>query len=56
MSKGSRRFREIFKNITVDNGFELVDGRPFEQFVEGIVQGPERQIDCGHSYSAWQRE
>jgi transposase, IS30 family len=50
---GSRRFRQIFKSITADNGSEFLD---FEA-LEGSSLGskPRTQVFYTHAYAAWER-
>jgi len=50
---GPRRFREIFKSITVDNGSEFLD---FEALEASTFSKQQRtQIFYAHPYSSWER-
>jgi len=50
---GARRFRQIFKTITVDNGSEFLD---FEALEASVFSKQQRtQIFYAHPYSSWER-
>jgi len=50
---GSRRFRKIFKSITVDNGSEFLDFEALETSERGSI--PRTRIFYAHAYAAWER-
>lgn len=50
---GSRRFREIFKTITVDNGTEFSDCAGMEQSC--LTKGKRTKMYYCHPYSSWER-
>lgn len=47
-----RRFREIFKSITTDNGSEFLE---YQQLVKSIYRGERFQLYYCHSYAAWEK-
>jgi IS30 family transposase len=53
---GFKRFREVFKSITVDNGSEFLDWRNLERSSVSIKQGAARtRIYYCHPYHSWER-
>ena len=50
---GSRRFRQIFKSITVDNGSEFLDVDALE--ASAFSKQQRTQIFYAHPYSSWER-
>ena len=50
---GTRRFRQIFKSITVDNGSEFLDFQALE--ASCLCSGPRTRIFYAHSYASWER-
>lgn len=50
---GSRKFREKFKSITVDNGTEFLASHRLETSVYG--EGKRTEIYYANAYSAWER-
>lgn len=50
---GARRFREIFKSITVDNGSEFLDFKALE--ISTFSKQQRTQIFYAHPYSSWER-
>ena len=50
---GPRRFRQIFKSITVDNGSEFLDAEALEASVFSTQQ--RTRIFYAHPYSSWER-
>lgn len=50
---GSRRFREVFKSITVDNGCEFSDCKGLEQSC--LTKGRRTKMFYCHPYSSWER-
>jgi transposase, IS30 family len=50
---GPRRFRQIFKSITVDNGSEFLDVQALESSV--FSQQQRTRIFYAHPYSSWER-
>ncbi len=50
---GARRFRQIFKTITVDNGSEFLDFEALE--ASGFSKQQRTQIFYAHPYSSWER-
>ena len=50
---GPRRFRQIFKSITVDNGSEFLDVEALE--ASDFSQQQRTRIFYAHPYSAWER-
>ena len=49
---GKRRFREMFKSITTDNGSEFLE---YEQLTQSIYGGKRFEVYYCHSYSAWEK-
>lgn len=49
---GKRRFREMFKSITTDNGPEFLE---YEQLTQSIYGGKRFEVYYCHSYSAWEK-
>jgi len=52
--KTGRRFKEIFKTITVDNGSEFLDSERLESSIKGPTQ-KRFNLYYAHPYSAWER-
>ncbi|MDP7360357.1 MAG: IS30 family transposase [Pseudomonadales bacterium] len=50
---GARRFRELFKSITVDNGSEFLDVEALE--ASEFSKQQRTQIFYAHPYSSWER-
>ena len=50
---GSRRFRQIFKSITVDNGGEFLDSDALE--ASSFSDRPRTRLFYAHPYAAWER-
>ena len=50
---GTKKFREIFKTITCDNGCENLDFNGMEKSV--LINIPRTQVFYAHPYSAWER-
>ena len=50
---GPKRFRQIFKSITVDNGSEFLDFEALE--TSSLCSTPRTHIFYAHAYSAWER-
>lgn len=50
---GSRRFRSVFKSITVDNGCEFSDCAGLEQSC--LTRGKRTKMYYCHPYSSWER-
>jgi len=49
---GKRRFREMFKTITTDNGPEFLE---YEELTKSIYGGKRFEVYYCHSYSAWEK-
>jgi len=49
---GKRRFREMFKSITTDNGPEFLE---YEELTKSIYGGKRFEVYYCHSYSAWEK-
>lgn len=49
---GKRKFREMFKSITTDNGSEFLE---YEQLTRSIYGGKRFEVYYCHSYSAWEK-
>ena len=49
---GKRRFRELFKSITTDNGPEFLE---YDKLTESIFGGKRFTVYYCHSYSAWEK-
>jgi len=52
---GIKRFREIFKSVTVDNGSEFLDWRSLERSCINRKEVPRTQIYYCHPYHSWER-
>lgn len=52
-SFGSKRFREIFKTITCDNGTEFLDQSGIEKSIRTKI--PRTKVYYCHPYSSWER-
>jgi len=52
--KTGRRFKEIFKTITVDNGSEFLDSERLESSIKDPSQ-KRFKLYYAHPYSAWER-
>lgn len=52
---GFKRFKEMFKSITVDNGSEFLDWRSLEKSIISKKDIPRTQIYYCHPYHAWER-
>ena len=50
---GSKKFREMFRTITCDNGCENLDCEGIERST--IVKGKRTEVYYAHPYSAWER-
>ena len=50
---GSRRFREIFKSITCDNGSEFMDSDNMERSC--LVAVKKTTLHYAHPFSSWER-
>jgi len=50
---GARRFRQIFKSITVDNGSEFLDFKALE--TSALSPRQRTRIFYAHAYSSWER-
>ena len=50
---GPKRFRQIFKSITVDNGAEFLDFQALE--ASGLSSQPRTRIFYAHAYASWER-
>jgi len=50
---GAKRFRQIFKSITADNGSEFLDFEALE--TSDLCSTPRSRIFYAHPYSAWER-
>lgn len=49
---GKRRFREMFKSITTDNGSEFLE---YEELTKSVFGGKRFEVYYCHSYSAWEK-
>lgn len=49
---GKRRFREMFKSITTDNGPEFLE---YDLLTESVFGGKRFEVYYCHSYSAWEK-
>jgi len=49
---GKRRFREMFRSITTDNGSEFLE---YEELTKSIYGGKRFEVYYCHSYSAWEK-
>lgn len=49
---GKRRFREMFKSITTDNGPEFLE---YEELTRSVFGGKRFEVYYCHSYSAWEK-
>ena len=49
---GKKRFREIFRSITTDNGSEFLE---YEQLTKSIFGGKRFEVYYCHPYSAWEK-
>jgi len=52
---GIKRFQEIFKSVTVDNGSEFLDWRSLEGSCVSRKDVPRTQIYYCHPYHSWER-
>ena len=52
---GIKRFREIFKSVTVDNGSEFLDWRSLERSCVSRREVSRTQIYYCHPYHSWER-
>ena len=50
---GARRFRQIFRSITADNGSEFLDSKALE--TSSLCSTPRTRIFYAHAYCAWER-
>lgn len=49
---GKKRFREMFRSITTDNGSEFME---YEKLTKSIYGGTRFEVYYCHSYSAWEK-
>lgn len=49
---GRKKFREMFRSITTDNGSEFLE---YEKLTESVFGGKRFQVYYCHSYSAWEK-
>lgn len=52
---GFKRFRKVFKSITVDNGSEFLDWRRLEKSCVSKGTVPRTQVYYCHPYHSWER-
>jgi len=50
---GAKRFRQIFKSITTDNGSEFLDFEALE--ASSLSSQPRTRVFYAHAYSSWER-